>query len=154
MKTTGTILLVEDNEDDVFLMRRALKAAQVANPLYVVEDGQEAIDYLSGTGEYSDRSAYPIPSLIFLDLKLPFLRGHEVLAWIRSQKELETVVVVVLTSSSEPADLKEAYRLGANSYVVKPPTAEQLLDLAQAFKWYWLEYNEFDAATASPVSPQ
>ena len=143
-KTAGAILLVEDNEDDVFLMQRALKGAKISNPLYVVEDGREAVDYLSGAAKYADRAAYPIPSIVFLDLKLPMLRGHQVLAWIRSQPQLENVVVVVLTSSNEPTDLKEAYRLGANSYVVKPPTAEQLLDLAKAFKWYWLHFNEFD----------
>ena len=143
-KTAGAILLVEDNEDDVFLMQRALKGANISNPLYVVEDGREAVNYLAGEGQYADRVAYPIPSIVFLDLKLPMLRGHEVLAWIRSQPQLENVIVVVLTSSNEPSDLKEAYRLGANSYVVKPPTAEQLLDLAKAFKWYWLQFNEFD----------
>lgn len=140
--------MVEDNEDDVFLMQRALKAAGITNQLLVCDDGQQAIDYLSGVGKYSDRTAYPIPSIVFLDLKLPMMRGHDVLAWIRKQPEFENMVVVVLTSSSEPADLKEAYRLGANSYVVKPPTAQQLLDLAKAFKWYWLQFNEFDGATA------
>ncbi len=149
MKTAGAILLVEDNEDDVFLMERALKGARITNPLLIVEDGQSAIDYLSGEGKYSDRTAFPIPSIVFLDLKIPIVRGHDVLAWIRSNEVLENVVVVVLTSSSEPRDLKEAYRLGANSYVVKPPTAEQLLELAKAFKWYWLTFNEFDDTAAS-----
>lgn len=146
MKSGAAILLVEDNEDDVFLMQRAIKAAQIRNPLHVLEDGQSAMDYLSGVGPYADRSAHPLPAVIFLDLKLPFVRGHDVLAWIRRQPHLENIVVVVLTSSSEPGDLKEAYRLGANSYVVKPPTADQLIDLAKAFKWYWLEFNQFDPA--------
>ena len=144
-KTAAAILLVEDNEDDIFLMQRALKAAGITNPLFIVEDGQQALDYLAGNGEYADRSSYPIPAIVFLDLKLPEIRGHDVLAWIREQTRFENVVVVVLTSSSEPHDLKEAYRLGANSYVVKPPTAEQLLDMAKAFRWYWLQYNEFGA---------
>jgi CheY-like chemotaxis protein len=143
-------LLVEDSEDDVFLMKRALKNAGIVNPLYVAEDGQEAIDYLAGRGQYLDRAKHPLPALVFLDLKLPQIRGHDVLAWIREQPELENLVVVVLTSSSEPRDLKESYRLGANSYVVKPPTAEQLLDMAKAFKWYWLEYNEFAPSNALP----
>lgn len=138
--------MVEDNEDDVFLMRRALKEANILNPLYAVEDGREALDYLSGAGQFADREAYPLPSIIFLDLKLPMVRGHEVLAWIRSQPHLHNMVVVVLTSSNEPNDLKRAYQLGANSYVVKPPTAAQLVDLAKAFKWYWLQFNEFDSA--------
>jgi CheY-like chemotaxis protein len=137
--------LVEDNEDDVFLMKRALNGAQVINPLLVAEDGQEAVDYLSGAGKFADRTKYPLPAVVFLDLKLPFLSGHDVLTWIRRQKDLDTLVVIVLTSSNEPSDLSRCYALGANSYVVKPPTPEQLEDLAKAFKWYWLEYNEFEA---------
>lgn len=148
MTTTGAILLVEDNEDDVFLMRRALKNAGITNPLYVVEDGQQAVDYLAGSGQYGDRALYPIPSIVFLDLKLPIKMGLEVLSWIKTRSELENVVVVVLTSSNEPSDIKEAYRLGANSYVVKPPTAAQLLDMAKAFKWYWLEFNQFENTPA------
>jgi CheY-like chemotaxis protein len=148
MKTSGVILLVEDNEDDVFLMQRAIKTAAITNPLHIVEDGRQAVDYLSGAGKFADRAAYPLPSIVFLDLKLPLMRGHDVLAWIRSQPELKNLVVVVLTSSNEPSDLKEAYRLGANSYVVKPPTAQQLLDMAKAFKWYWLEFNEFAPGAA------
>jgi CheY-like chemotaxis protein len=145
MTTSGTILLVEDNEDDVFLMKRALKTAGIVNPLIVVEDGQQAVDYLSGEGIYADRVAYPMPAVIFLDLKLPVRLGLDVLSWIRSQPDLGTIVVVVLTSSNEPSDLKEAYQRGANSYVVKPPTAEQLIELAKAFKWYWLEFNQFQS---------
>ena len=144
MTTTNRILLlVEDNEDDVFLMQRALKGACVTNPLFVVEDGQQAVDYLGGTGEFADRDEYPLPGVVFLDLKLPFMSGHDVLAWIRRQKQLESLVVIVLTSSNEASDLSRCYSLGANSYLVKPPTPEQLEELAKAFKWYWLEYNQF-----------
>src|SRR5688572_1167644 len=143
MTTARAMLLVEDNEDDVFLMKRALDAAGIVNPLFIAEDGQEAIDYLSGEGKFQDRLAHPIPTLIFLDLKLPLIKGLEVLAWIRKQPLFESIVVIVLTSSNEPADLKRAYALGANSYVVKPPTATQLLEMAKAFKWYWLEFNRF-----------
>jgi len=142
--TNRAFLLVEDNEDDVFLMKRALKGARVANPLFVVEDGQQALDYLGGAGKFADREQYPLPAVVFLDLKLPLLSGHDVLAWIRRQRELESLVVIVLTSSNEPSDLNRCYALGANSYVVKPPTPEQLEELAKAFKWYWLEYNRFD----------
>jgi CheY-like chemotaxis protein len=142
--TNRALLLVEDNEDDVFLMKRALKGARVVNPLLVVEDGQQAVDYLGGAGKFADREQYPLPAVVFLDLKLPLLSGHDVLAWIRRQRELESLVVIVLTSSNEPSDLNRCYALGANSYVVKPPTPEQLEELAKAFKWYWLEYNRFD----------
>jgi len=138
-----SLLLVEDNEHDVFLMKRALKQAEIHNPLYVVGDGEQAIDYLSGNGEFSDRESYPFPALVFLDLKLPFKSGHEVLEWIRGEAELDELVVVVLTSSDEPSDIARAYKLGANSYLVKPPSLEQLRDLAKSFKWYWLKYNQF-----------
>lgn len=140
MTAVRTILLVEDNKDDVFLMKRALQSARIANPVTVVETGPEAKDYLSGTGKFADRDSYPMPAVVFLDLKLPFLYGHEVLAWIRKERELQSLVVIVLTSSNEASDLSRCYALGANSYLVKPPTAEQLEALAKAFKWPWLEY--------------
>jgi CheY-like chemotaxis protein len=84
-----------------------------------------------------------LPAIVFLDLKLPIMMGLEVLGWIRSEAKFTDLIVVVLTSSNEPSDLKEAYRLGANSYVVKPPDADQLLEMAKAFKWYWLKFNQF-----------
>ena len=132
---------MEDNVDDAFFMKQALVDAEITNPLHLVEDGQEAIDYLLGTSAYSDRTKYPLPMVVFLDLKLPMKSGHEVLAWIRSRPEFEKLVVIVLTSSNEPVDLNKSYKLGANSYVVKPPTSQQLLDLAEAFKLWWLRHN-------------
>jgi CheY-like chemotaxis protein len=140
MTSSSTILLVEDNVDDVFLMRRALKDARVCNPVMVLESGAEAIDYLAGTGKYQDRDAYPLPVVVFLDLKLPFTYGYEVLAWIRQRREFESLIVVVLTSSNQASDLSRCYALGANSYVVKPPTAEQIQAMAKAFQWRWLQY--------------
>lgn len=150
MTDDSAILLVEDNEDDVALTKHALKAARVTNPVYVVDTGADAIDYLSGANEYRDRMKYPLPSLVFLDLKLPLVSGHEVLAWIRAQRHLESMVVVVLTSSDEASDVRRSYSLGANSYLVKPLTARQLLDLARAFNWPWLP--DSSAAVAPSVS--
>jgi len=144
MSCNGTILLVEDNEDDVILMRRALREAHIHNPLAIVENGEDAVNYLEGNGAFSDREHCPLPELVFLDLKLPLRSGHDVLSWIRERPEFQSLVVVVLTASDEPGDIKRSYQLGANSYLVKPPTADQLLDLAKAFKWYWLNYNRFD----------
>ena len=141
MTASRAILLVEDNEDDLFLMKRALLSARIVNPVLVVETGQEAMDYLGGAGKFADRDNYPVPAVVFIDLKLPFVFGHEVLAWIRRRKEFESLVVIVLTSSNEASDLNRCYSLGANSYLVKPPTAEQLEALAKAFKWQWLEYE-------------
>ena len=139
MTPASAILLVEDNDDDVFLMKHALAAAGVSNPVFVVDSGQLAVDYLSGAGEYSDRSRFPMPAVVFLDLKLPLMSGHEVLAWIRAQRQLESLVVIVLTSSNEPSDVRRSYSLGANSYLMKPLTARQLTDLAKAFNWSWME---------------
>jgi CheY-like chemotaxis protein len=144
MTASRAILLVEDNIDDVFIMKRAFRDAALKNPLHVVEDGDEAVSYLSGLGKFGDRTSYPLPAIVFLDLKLPLKSGHEVLEWMRAQEQFDSTVIVVLTSSEEPNDIKKAYRLGANSYLVKPPTPEELLDMAKAFKWYWLEYNEFE----------
>jgi CheY-like chemotaxis protein len=141
MTASRAILLVEDNEDDLFLMKRALRSARIVNPVIVVETGQEAMDYLGGAGKFADRYSYPIPAAVFIDLKLPFVFGHEVLAWIRRRKEFESLVLIVLTSSNEASDLNRCYSLGANSYLVKPPTAEQLEARAKAFKWQWLEYE-------------
>src|SRR5688572_4379657 len=97
--TDGVILLVEDNEDDVFLTKRVLVGAGVVNPVFVVRDGQEAVTYLAGQGGFADRETYPLPAVVFLDWKLPLKSGHEVLKWIREQGALESLVVVVLTSS-------------------------------------------------------
>lgn len=149
MNSERVILLVEDNEDDVFLMQRALEAANIKNPLIVVQDGESAVDYLAGHGEYSDRKKYPYPSIVFLDLKLPYLSGLEVLEWKQQQRNLPETIVIVVTSSNEPSDLKTAYRLGASSYVVKPPTGEQLIDIANAFRLYWLTHNAFPEKVSS-----
>jgi CheY-like chemotaxis protein len=151
MTNANAILLVEDNEDDVFLMKHALAGAGVTNPVFVVETGQQAVDYLSGAGRYQDRSHYPMPVIVFLDLKLPLMSGHEVLAWIRSQRQLESLLVVVLTSSNEPSDVRRSYSLGANSYLVKPLSAQQLVDLAKAFNWSWLQRAQ-SATAAAPKS--
>ena len=129
MNQTGTILLVEDNEDDVFIMRLALKQAGVLNPLQVVTDGQLALDYLAGSGRYSDRARFPLPFIVFLDLKLPFVHGFEVLSWIGSQEFLKSITIIVLTGSDQEKDQQRADALGARAYLVKPPTAEKLLEV-------------------------
>ncbi|HKQ36494.1 MAG TPA: response regulator [Verrucomicrobiae bacterium] len=138
MGTAATILLVEDNEDDVFLMTRALTQAGINNPVRVAEDGRAAIHYLSGQGVFEDRAAHPLPALILLDLKLPITSGFEVLSWIRGQAQLKALPVVVVTSSDEPADLERAAGLKADAYIVKPPAPSQLVELADQLKWHWL----------------
>ncbi len=127
-------LLVEDDEGDVFLLERALQKIPTQNPVQVVTDGEMAVAYLSGTGEFADRSKFPIPSVVFLDLKLPFKDGFEVLRWILATPTLDNVPVVVLTSSDEQRDRQLADRLGARSYLVKPPTGEMLQELLASFE--------------------
>jgi CheY-like chemotaxis protein len=127
--TSDTILLVEDNEDDVFLLKRGFQHAGIVNPLKIVTDGQQAIDYLSGTGEFADRNSFPLPGLVLLDLKLPYLDGFEVLEWIRAHPVLKTSAVVILTSSPENRDRKRAAELGAQGYLVKPASPASLLEV-------------------------
>lgn len=129
----------------MFFMKRAVKEAAISNPVFVAADGQQAFDYFSASGQFSDRSAFPLPALVLLDLKLPRKRGLDFLGWLREQKAFQSVVVVVLTSSREPSDLKEAYRLGANSYLVKPSSANSLVALVKIIKSYWLDLNVFDS---------
>lgn len=137
-----TILLVEDDPNDVFFFQYALKEAGVTNPIQSVADGQQAIDYISGKGKYWDRERFPFPWLVFLDLKLPVKMGLDVLRWVRAQPELQTLLVLVLTSSAQRSDVEEAYRLGARAYLVKPVSTEKRIEMARVIKLFWLELNE------------
>jgi CheY-like chemotaxis protein len=137
-----TILLVEDDPNDVLLLQRACRKANLGNPVHVARDGEEAVAYLAGTGPYADRTRYPYPVIVLLDLKLPRKSGHEVLQWLRGQEGLRRTPVVVLTSSRESEDLDRAYDLGANSYLVKPVSADALCEMVQGLQLYWLILNE------------
>jgi DNA-binding response OmpR family regulator len=144
MKSQGkTILLVEDDQNDVFFLRYAFEAADIQNPLQVVFDGQEAINYLAGKDKYADRRHFPLPCLVLLDLKLPGKMGNDVLRWMRDQPQLSHLLVIMLTSSSDLNDVDGAYECGAQSYLVKPLSMEKRLEMARAIKTYWLELNEF-----------
>jgi CheY-like chemotaxis protein len=138
MSDQALFLVVEDNEDHVLLIRRAFAKSKVVNPLQVVRRGEDAIAYLEGTGRFSNRAEFPLPSVILLDLKLTGLDGFEVLRWIRQQPSLRAVRVVVLTSSNEIRDVNLAYQLGANSFLVKPVDFEDFVRVTQALQGYWL----------------
>src|SRR5262245_16434115 len=120
------ILLVEDSEDDVILTKCALEDAGIANAVHDVANTNQAIAYLSGLGVFKDRTTYPLPCVVFIDLWLPGKSGHELLAWMAQQPALKHIVRVVLTGSENPADAKKARELGANAYVTKPLTVDQL----------------------------
>ncbi|HEY9154190.1 MAG TPA: response regulator [Opitutaceae bacterium] len=143
MSSEPSILIVEDNEDDFFILKRAFSSAGVKPTLRQVTDGEEAIHYLSGVGKYSDRVAFPLPLLVLLDLKLPKIPGHDVLGWIRQRPELSGLVVIVLSSSKETSDIEKAYRLGTNAYMVKPSALNELVDAIKALQIFWLRYNIF-----------
>jgi CheY-like chemotaxis protein len=143
MTGSGTaILLVEDDANDVILIRRAFAKAEIKNPVYTVEDGDAAVAYLAGEGTYANRSDYPLPGVVLLDLKLPRRSGLEVLEWVRQSPTLRRLPVVVLTSSRESADVNRAYDLGANSYLVKPVGFDALTDLVRILQGYWVGWNE------------
>ena len=116
------------------MMNRALKKAGFGAPIHVLTDGQQAIDYFAGKGPYSDREKYPVPSVLFLDLKLPYATGFEVLSSIREKPEFSSLQVAILTGSPEQKDCDKAMELGAQHYLVKPPTKEMLTELFDAMK--------------------
>jgi len=136
------ILLVEDNPSDIGLTRRALAKSHVANELVVAEDGQEALDYLFGTGAYTGRDVTQLPAVVLLDLKLPRVDGLEVLRRIRTETLTRRMPVVILTSSKEEQDLAVSYDLGVNSYIRKPVDFEQFAQAIQTLGLYWLVLNE------------
>lgn len=136
------LLLVEDNPRDAELTIRALKRRNLANQLWHVEDGAEALDFLHARGRYAERAGAQLPKAVLLDLKLPKVDGLEVLKAIKSDERLKEMVVVVVTSSREDPDLKSAYALGANSYVVKPVGFDAFMEAMTQLGFYWLMVNE------------
>jgi CheY-like chemotaxis protein len=132
------VLLVEDDLNDIFLVKRAFKMAEMQNPLQVVTDGEEAIAYLLGKGKYANREVHPLPKLIVMDIKMPRLSGFEVLEWIKSQQgALRRVPVIIVSSSDNPADINRAYELGANAYMVKPVNFRAVEHLFESITQYW-----------------
>jgi CheY-like chemotaxis protein len=142
MKDT-CILQVEDEANDVFLLQQAFLQAKILNPVQVATDGQMAIDYLKGTGPYSNRIKYPLPGLVLLDLKLPRRSGREVLQWIRSQPGLQRLSVIVFTSQQYAGDVSLTYELGASSFVFKPADFSKYTEVARLLKGWWLDHNQF-----------
>jgi len=131
------ILLAEDEQNDVFLIKRAFQKAQLVNPIRVVSDGQEAIQYLRGDGDYADRERFPLPTLVLLDLKMPRMGGFDVISWVRQQPGLKRLPLVVLTSSRDGPDINRAYELGANTYLVKPVEFDGLVEMMKNLSLYW-----------------
>ena len=146
MKAANSILLVEDDADDVYFISRALRSTGVDVPLHLVNDGDAAVEFLARPRQRLDDAPDGRPALVLLDLNLPHKSGLEVLRWIRQDSDLKTIVVIVLTSSTSDADINQAYSLGANSYIIKPSDATKLKDLGELLKTYWFGWNQIPPA--------
>jgi CheY-like chemotaxis protein len=136
-----TVLLVEDNDNDVFMMKMACQRTGIPHAFRVVSDGDAAVEYLSGSGAYGDLAAYPPADVVFLDIKMPRRDGHEVLKWIRSQPGLKNLPVIMLTGSDQDADVTQAYQLGATSYLQKIPDPAEFGQAVRIILKYWLEFH-------------
>ena len=133
----NAILLAEDSPDDVTLFLDVMRRSGLRNPVQVVQDGVEAIQYLKGVGEFTDRDLHPLPSILMLDLRMPRLDGFQVLEWIYSQSHLTDLLIVVLSHYGETEDINRAYTLGAHTFLVKPFTTKDLTSLASYFDGRW-----------------
>jgi CheY-like chemotaxis protein len=147
------ILLVEDDENDIFFFRRAMELAGIDHPVEVARDGQEAIDYCSGSGKFAHRSRHATPGLIILDLNLPYKSGFEVLEWLRKNPATLQTIVVVFSSSTAEGDVSRAYAAGANSYLVKQASPKGLVELLKLVNAYWLGAN-VPAPNTGPLANQ
>jgi CheY-like chemotaxis protein len=143
------ILLAEDDKNDIFLMRRAFDSAGFHNPLFVVHNGQEVIDYLQGNGEFQNRKKFPFPGLLLLDLKMPLMGGFDVLEWLRQRPQFERLPAIVLTSSRIDSDVGKSRALGAHDYRVKPNGFEELVRLLDEVRKSWVD----PAKNAKPPEP-
>jgi CheY-like chemotaxis protein len=137
MEPNFPILLVEDDPNDVWLVKHAFQSAGISNPLRIVNDGQEAVDYLQGQGHFGDRSAFPLPKLVLLDLKMPRLNGFDVIGWMRRHYPWKLTPIIILSSSALPQDVNRAYELGANAYMVKPADFRALERLFRTIADFW-----------------
>jgi len=137
-EVSDMVLVAEDDSNDVFLLRHAFEEAGVHCPMIAVEDGQEAINYLSGQPPYCDRGRYPMPRLLLLDLKMPAINGFELLAWLQTRPELKDLPAIVLSSSNQETDISRARELGARDYLVKPSVLNDLVRLVEQLQARWL----------------
>lgn len=137
-----TLLVVEDSEDDIFFMERIFKQLGARCTLKFVRDGIEAVNYLSGNGQYADRTKYPVPTIILMDLKMPRMNGFEVLEWMQKQHDIKLIPTIVVTSSTLQEDVTRAYRAGANAVMSKPVDKDSLLQMLKTFHLYWTDYVE------------
>ncbi len=137
MDTDLTILIAEDDPNDVMLLDLAIRKNGIVSPVHVVRDGEEAVEYLEGKGKYADRQKYPLPSVIISDVKMPRRSGLEVVEWVRQHPQCCIIPIVMLSGSRIEHDVVRAYKLGANSYFTKPSTLDELTELIRLAHEYW-----------------
>ena len=154
MSKSPLILLADDDEDDVLLLKMAIRELRQPVDVFVVSDGERAVSYLAGEGEYRDREEFPLPSLVLLDLNMPCRNGFEVLEWARSQEGLKRLPIVVLSSSTQGPHINRSYELGANSYVVKASKFDELVERLRILCEYWLRYNETSSMPRMDPAPR
>ena len=143
MNLSGNVILhVDDDPGDTLLLKQACRRADVSFQLHSVSDGEVAVAYLSGEGKYEDREQHPLPTLVLLDLKMPRMTGFDVLTWIRSQEAFKTLPVLIFTASNQEEDIRRAYELCANSYLVKPVGIHTLIEILKVIDTYWLGLNQ------------
>ncbi len=148
MNESSTLLLVDDTESDLFLMRRAFKMAQCDIPVQEVHNGEEAIAYLMGEGVFADRTKFPLPIVMILDLNMPKKDGFAVLTWVRSQPVLRRLAIIVLSASMRSQDVERAFDLGANSFLVKPSNLEVLSSMIRCLG-DWIQMNHFPSLSVA-----
>lgn len=151
-ETRPTLLIVEDSEDDVFFIERIFKQLGARCDLKFARDGVEAIEYLEGKGQFTDRRQFPLPTIILMDLKMPRINGFEVLQWMQNQPEIRLIPTIVVTSSTLQEDVTRAYRLGANAVMNKPVDKDSLLQMLKTFHLYWTDYVEMPAVKPAVAS--
>jgi CheY-like chemotaxis protein len=151
--TEPVILLVDDSESDIALLRQAFSKAGMHRTLEVVRDGVDAMSYLLGRGDFADRESYPMPSILIIDVNMPRLNGLELLTWLRTQPEFGHLMVIVLTGDARIEAVNHAYHLGANSYLQKPVRHEELTDLINCFFRYWVIHNHLPSPPVAAQHP-
>src|SRR4051812_19525693 len=137
-KAPLTVLIVEDDQNDAFLLQRAFQKAGLGMPTYICRDGAQAIAYLKAEGEFADRVKFPFPRVLITDLKMPRCSGFDLLTWLQDHPDCNLIPKIVLSASAQSADVKRAYQLGANCYFKKPSTFDQLVALVKLSQQFWL----------------
>jgi CheY-like chemotaxis protein len=139
MSEVFRVLIVDDNGDDIVMLQRAFAKGTPQVPLQVARSGKQALEYLKGAGEFADRTAFPLPRLMILDLKMPGIDGFEIISWVRNESDCRELPIVILSSSNDPTDMGRAHKLGANAYHIKPNDPNALVGMVEGLRAYWVD---------------